>query len=92
MESRETRGRVSRPLNLIEIQLECLQRRRTSLFKGFFIVTVRSFRSTVMMKRPRWIVSKNVAIVGSEMEGPDASLEMRYKTHVISLLGSRSNG
>ena len=92
MESREMRGMVSRQLNLIEIQLECLQRRRTSLFKGFFIVTVRSFRLMVTMKRPRWIVSENVAIVGYEMEGPNASLEMRYKTHAILLLGSRSNG
>ena len=44
------------------------------------------------MKRPRWTVSKNIAIVGFEMEGPDASLEMRYKNAPISLLGSRSDG
>ena len=76
----------------LKSQLGCLQRRRTSLFKGFLIVTVQSLRSTVTMKHPRWIVLENVAIVGSEMEGPDASLEMRYKWHAISLLGSRSNG
>ena len=48
MESRETSGSVSRQVNLIEIQLEYIQRRRTSLFKGNLGVTVRSFRSTVM--------------------------------------------
>ena len=34
MESRETRGSVSRQVNLIEIQLEYIERRRTSLFIG----------------------------------------------------------
>ena len=32
MESRETRGSVSRLVNLIEIQLEYIERRRTRLF------------------------------------------------------------
>ena len=45
-----------------------------------------------MMKDPRWTISENITIVGSEMEGPDASLEMRYKNAPISLLGSRSDG
>ena len=34
MESRETRGSVSRQVNLIEIQLEYIHRRRTRLFIG----------------------------------------------------------
>ena len=65
MESREMSGMVSRQFNLIEIQLEYIQRRRTSLFKGNLGVTVRSFRSTVTMKRPRWTVSENIMAVGS---------------------------
>ena len=32
MESRETSGSVSIQVNLIEIQLECIHRRRTRLF------------------------------------------------------------
>ena len=32
MESREMSGSVSRQVNLIEIQLECIHRRRTRLF------------------------------------------------------------
>ena len=51
MESREMSGIVSRQFNLIEIQLEYIQRRRTLRFIAFLGVTVRSFRSTVMMKR-----------------------------------------
>ena len=65
---------------------------KTHRFIGFWGVTVRSKRSTVTMKRPRWTVSENIAIVGSEMEGPDASLEMHYKNALISLLRSRSDG
>ena len=34
MESRETRGSVSIQVNLIEIQLEYIERRRTRLFIG----------------------------------------------------------
>ena len=34
MESRETIGSVSRQVNLIEIQLEYIERRRTRLFIG----------------------------------------------------------
>ena len=34
MESREMRGSVSRQVNLIEIQLEYIERRRTRLFIG----------------------------------------------------------
>ena len=50
MESRETSGVVSRQFNLIEIQLEYIQRQRTSLFKGNLGITVRSFRSTVTIE------------------------------------------
>ena len=54
MESRETRRMVSRQLNYIEIQLRCLQRRRTSLFKGFFyrnrpIVSIDGYDETSTM-------------------------------------------
>ena len=45
MESRETSGMVSRQFNFIEIQLECIHRRRTRLFKLNLGVTVRSKRS-----------------------------------------------
>ena len=55
--SRETRGSVSMQVNLIEIQLEYIERRRTSLFKRNLGVTVRPFWSTVTMKRSRWTVS-----------------------------------
>ena len=58
MESRETRGKVSRQLNYIEFQLGCLQMLNNKSFIGLLIVTVRSFRSTVTMKCPRWIVSE----------------------------------
>ena len=34
MESRETRGSVSRQVNLIKIQLEYIEQRRTCLFIG----------------------------------------------------------
>ena len=65
MESRETSGMVSRQFNLIEIQLEYIQRQRTSLFKGNLGVIVRSSRSMVTMKRS--IVNRfdQVVAVGS---------------------------
>ena len=46
----------------------------------------------VTINGPRWTVFRNVAFVGSEMEGPDSSLDMRYKNAPILLLGSRSDG
>ena len=52
MESRETRGMVSRQLNLIEIQLECLQTMKNILFYRAFgcnrpIVSIDGYDGTV---------------------------------------------
>ena len=92
MESRETRERVSRQLNWIEISTLMLTNVEEQSLIGLLIVIVRSKRSTVKMKRSTMDCFKNVVIVGSEMKGPDASLEMRYNNASISLLGSRSDG
>ena len=53
MESRETRERVYRQFNWIEISTQMLinDEEQVYLKGGFFIVTVRSFRSTVTMER-----------------------------------------
>ena len=51
MRSRETRGEVSRQINLVDFQLECLEHQRTCPFIVHLGVTVRSKRSTVMMER-----------------------------------------
>ena len=50
------------------------------------IVSIDGYNETSTIDRFR-----NIVIVGSEMEGPDASVEMRYKTRCIALLGSRSD-
>ena len=53
MESRETRERVYRQFNWIEISTQMLinDEEQVYLKGGFLIVTVRSFRSTVTMER-----------------------------------------
>ena len=50
------------------------------------------FDRTVTINGPRWTVFGNFGSVGSEMEGPDSSLDMCYKNAPILLLGSRSDG
>ena len=55
-----------------EFLLEYIQRRRTLCFIAILGVTVRSFRSMVTMKRPRWTVSENIVAVGSRMKRLDA--------------------
>ena len=65
---------------------------RTCLFIGYLGITVWSKWSTVMMERSIVDCFKNVADVGSQMEHPDEPFEMRYKTHEIAPLGSRSDG
>ena len=76
----------------IDFNSDAYKRWRTSLYIGLLIVTVWSKRSTVTINGPRWTVFGNVASVGSEMEGPDSSRDMRYKNAPILLLGSRSDG
>ena len=75
------RGEVSRKINFLISNSNALQFGRTLCFIGHLGVTVRSKRSTVTMKRSTVDRFRNVAIVGSEMEGLDESFEMRYKTH-----------
>ena len=89
----ETRegGCLNRSIALISNSND-LQIGGTPRFIGIFGITVRSKRSTVTMKRSTVDCFGNIAIVGSEMEGLDASFEMRYKTHWIAPLGSRSGG
>ena len=65
MESRETRGMVSRQLNLIEIQLECLQMSKNKPFYSNFgrncpIVSIDGYDETVhrgpfQLSCDRWI-------------------------------------
>ena len=81
MGSREMRGEVSRQINLLISNSNALQFGRTLCFIGHLGVTVRSKRSTITMKWSTVDRFRNFTIVGSEMEGPDASFEMRYKRH-----------
>ena len=74
MESRDSRREVSKQINLLDFNFECLEHRRTPLFIQILGVTVRSKRSTVMMERSIVDRFKNVATVGYEMERPDAVL------------------
>ena len=65
MESRETRGMMSRQFNLIEIQLECLQMSKNKSFYSNFgrnrpIVSINGYDETVhrgpfQLVRDRWI-------------------------------------
>ena len=92
MESRETREKVSRQFNWTEISTRMLRILKNTSFYRLFghnhpIETIDGYDETSTMDR-----FGNIAIVGSEMEGPDVSLEMRYKTHGIALLGLRSDG
>ena len=73
MESRETRGMVSRQLNKIEIQLECLQMSKNKSFYTYLCVTVRSktidgYDETSTMDRFRKCLGRAILI-----NGPDAS-------------------
>ena len=52
---------------------------RTCLFIGYLGVTVWSKRSTVMMKRSIMDCFEHIAAVGSSMEGPDETVDKRYK-------------
>ena len=72
--------------------LECLSNRKNPLFYRAFgrnrlIISIDGYDEMSTMNR-----FGNIAIVGSEREGLDASLKMRYTTHCIALLGSRSDG
>ena len=71
MESREMRGSVSRQVNLIEIQLEYIHRRRTSLFKGNLggnrpIVSIDGYDETVHNGPFQLIPSRPISIDGSD--------------------------
>ena len=79
MESRETRGMVSRQFNLIQIQLEYLQMSKNKPFIAILGVTARSFRSTVTMKRSIVDRFNKVAIVGLKMERQDDPINKCYK-------------
>ena len=76
MESRETRGMVSRQLNLIEIQLEYLTIAKNSSFYSNFgcnrlIVSIDGYDETSMMDRFRKCRGRPILI-----NGPDASARL----------------
>ena len=56
-----------------------LQIERTCLFVGYLGITVRSKRSTVMMKRSIVDHFKHIATVESSMEGLDKAVDKHYK-------------
>ena len=92
MESRETRGSVSRQVNLIEIHLKDIQPWRTSLFKGRHFVTIRS-----LDERLWWNGSSRTVSVKSRSSDRQWTARwtldrVRYKTHQSSSFRSRSNG
>ena len=91
--NRETReGRcLNRSIGLISIS-NALEIRRTYLFIQVLGGTVRSKRSTVTMKRSIVNCFDYIAAVGSLMKRSDEAVEMRYKTHSIAPLESRSDG
>ena len=80
MRSRETRGEVSRQINLLISNSNALESGRTLSFIVHLGVTVRSKRSTVMMERSIVDRLEYIASVESLMEGPDDPLDMRFKT------------
>ena len=86
------RGEVSRQINLLISNLNALEFGRTHRFIVDLGVTVRSKRSTLTMKRSILDRFEYVVSVGSPMEGPDDSFEMRFKTLCIAPLRSRSSG
>ena len=90
--SRETCKDGVLTVNLIDSCLDVLERRRTCPFIGRKFITVRSKRSTVTITVHDGPFSENVAIVGSRMEGPYLSRDVRYKNAPFSPLGSRSDG
>ena len=89
-EKRERRC-LNRSIALIS-NSNALQIGRTSCFIGHLGVIVRSKRSTVTMKRSTVDRFKNIVADRSRSTIWMRSDEMRYKMHVISLLGSRFDG
>ena len=90
--SRETGKEGVLTVNLIDSCLDVLERRRTCVYIGRKIVTVRSFRSTVTMKRSTMDRFENIVAVRSRWTVQIFSSERRYKTPLISSLRSQSNG
>ena len=83
MESRETRGMVSRQFNLIEIQLECLQTMKNKSFYRAFdrnrpIVSIDGYDETSMMDRFGKYRGGPILI-----NGPDASVRLNIKNALI---------
>ena len=71
MESRETRGMVSRQFNLIEIQLECLQMSKNKSFYSNFrrnrpIVSIDGYDETVHRGPFQLSRSRSISIDGSD--------------------------
>ena len=71
MESRETRGMVSRQFNLIEIQLECLQMSKNKPFYSNFgrnrpIVSIDGYDETVHRGPFQLSPSRPISIDGSD--------------------------
>ena len=78
MESRETRGMVSRQFNLIEIQLECIQTTKNSSFyrakwgkPSDWCVKLHQRSKLNRLRVNRY---EYIAIVRSQMDAPDLSL------------------
>ena len=84
-ESRKTSGSVSTQVNLIEIQLECIHRRRTLRFIGKRGVTVRSVRYS-LINGPDTCVTANRYDLISALQSLNGRSgfdlhDLRYKTH-----------
>ena len=69
---------LNRSIRLIS-NSNTLQIGRTCLFIRYLGVTIRSKRSAVTMKRSIVDRFKHIAAVGSSMEGPDETVDKRYK-------------
>ena len=83
MESRETRGMVSRQFNLIEIQLECLQTMKNNSFYRAFdrnrpIVSIEGYNETSTMDHFGKCHGRPILI-----NGPDASVRLNVKNALI---------
>ena len=82
---------LNRSIGLISIS-NALKIGRTSLFIQVLSVTVWSKWSTVTMKCSIVDRFDYIAAVGSLIKLSDEAVEMRYKTHSIAPLESRSDG
>ena len=76
---RDSRGEVSKQINFLDFQLECLEHRRTPLIYKTFGSNRLIETIDVTMERSIVDCFENIAAVGSSMEGPDDLVDKLYK-------------